>query len=349
MPFPNSLRVCVASALLLQACATPPAADPLKIHPNLQVRHSSNETAEAYYQLGRTHQAQGNLDTALTGYTYAIARDPRHAEARNAAAAIHAQQGRLAQARAMMLAVIVDYPAASQAYNNLGYIDHLRGDHAGAAQYIRRALELDPHNARALNNLRLVEAALAHAGPAAPGAPVPALPAAAPPPAPASATAARMALVQVVPNVYELRLTPKAAPPLMVGASVLASLPLPLAIAALPPAAAPAMAPVRLDVANGDGTPGLARRIGALFGQHGFPVARLSNERPFGQRDTRIEYRPGYAQPAEALRKLIAGPVVLAPVQALAAGADLRVVLGKNTQRAMAQRDSATQLRLATR
>ena len=329
----RTLRYCIASAFLLQACAAPPTAQDLKVHPALQVRHSSDETAEAYYQLGRNHQAQGNLDMALTGYTYAIARDPRHMEARNAAAAIHAQQGRLDQARAMMLAVLADYPSASQAHNNLGYIDYLRGEHAGAAQEIRRALALDPRNDRARNNLRLVEAALTAALPHAPApvaAPEPTLVAAVAP-----ALAPQIELVQVVPNVYELKMAPKAPPALLA--------------AVAPKAAAAPLAHSRVEVANGDGTPGLARRVGTLLGQHGFPVTRLSNERPFGQRTTRIQYRPGYMQQAEALRAVIEGRVQLAPVQTLAANADLRVVLGRDTQRALALRDAPASLKLAAR
>lgn len=331
-----TLRCCIASAFLLQACATPTARDPL-VHPTLQVRHSANETADAYYQLGRNHQVQGNLNLALTGYTYAIARDPRHMEARSAAAAIHAQQGRLDQARAMMLAVIADYPMASQAHNNLGYIDHLRGEHAGAAQSMRRALALDPLNRRAQNNLRLVEAALSVAAPVLASAPAPVAVTVAMAEAPAVVAVQvpervpQLELIQVVPNVYELKM-PKAIAPLV----------------ALKPASVPALAPMRLDVANGDGTPGLARRVGVLLGQRGFPVARFSNERPFGQRTTRILYRPGYARQAEALSKMMDGPVLLAPVQALAANADLRVVLGSDTQRAMAQREGAA-VRLAAR
>jgi tetratricopeptide (TPR) repeat protein len=339
----RSLRFYIASAFLLQGCATPPAPDQLKVHPNLQVRHSTNETAEAYYQLGRSHQLQGNLDMALTGYTYAIARDPRHMEARNAAAAIHAQQGRLDQARAMMLAVIADYPSASQAHNNLGYIDYLRGDHAEAVLHIRQALLLDPRNERARNNLLLADTALSKGVPDLPAAAI--APAA---PLVAAVTPADfereplMSLVQVIPNVYELKMTPKAPAP------VLAALPVTAARQVLA-ASDKVLSPSRLEVANGEGTPGLARRLGALFGQHGFPVARLTNERPFGQKITRIQYLPAYAKQAEALRKLIDGPVQLAPVQSLSASADLRVVLGKDTQRALAQRDSRSPLRLATR
>ncbi len=332
------LRFCIAAALLLQACATPPGPAQLAVHPALQVRHSSNDTAEAYYQLGRTHQAQGNLDLALTGYTYAIARDPRHVEARNAAAAIHARQGRLDQARAMMLDVIADYPSLAQAHNNLGYIDYLRDDHAGAARAIRRALVLEPGNERARNNLQLVDAALARAQPGAQsGAQEPAAPAApiAVAAAPTAPRAPQLALLQVVPNVYELKMTPPLAAPMR-------------ATTASPTAVA--LAPSRVEVANGDGTPGLARRVGTMLGQHGFPVARLSNERPYGQRSTRIQYRPGYGEQAEALRKLIEGRVDLAPLPALAARADLRVVLGRDTQRAMALHDAdGAPLRLATR
>lgn len=332
-----TLRCCIASALLLQACATRGTAPELAAQPVLQVRHSGNDTAEAYYQLGRAHQAEGNLELALSGYTYAIARDPRHMEARNAAAAIHARQGRLEQARAMMLALIADYPAASQAYNNLGYIDYLRGAHAGAAQEIRQALALDPRNERARNNLALVQAALAAAQP---GQPVPEpLPAAAPlvaVAAPAPERAPRLELVQVVPNVYELKMPA-------------AALPRPQ-VAALAPAMPVAPKAARLEVANGDGTPGLARRVGSKLGQHGYPVTRLSNDRPYGQRSTRIEYRPGYAAQAEALVKLIDGPVLLAPAPTLVVSADLRLILGKDTQRAMAVREAAGGTpRLATR
>lgn len=328
------LRGCIAGAIVLPGCAARQAPEPLKVLPNLQVRHSANDAADAYYQLGRNHQQQGNLSLALSGYTYAIARDPRHMEARNAAAAIHAQQGRLDQARAMMLALLADYPHAAHAYNNLGYIDHLRGAHAVAVRSFRRALEIEPRNERARNNLRLVETAMEKDLSAvdlpveAPAAPLPVTVPGAP----------QMALIQVVPNVYELKMTPNFAPRVPVALSQ------PTSAAVTQP-----LGTSRIEVANGVGTAGLARRVGALFRQHGFPVARLSNEKPFGQHATRIEYRPDHARQAEALRKLIDGPVQLAQVSTLATGADLRVVLGKDTQRAMALRDTATRLTLAAR
>jgi Flp pilus assembly protein TadD len=331
-----ALRYSITAAFLLQACAAPPPRAP-EVRPAMQVTHSANETAEAFYQLGRQHHQQGNLDVAMTGYSYAIARDPRHLEARSAAASIHAQQGRLEQARALMLAVIADYPGHAQSYNNLGYIDYLRGEHAAAVAAIRRALALEPRNARARNNLALAQAALAGHAPAPAGAPMlaaaPEAPAA-PLPAlavPAAVHPAQLELVQVVPNIYELRRpAERAAAP---------------ALLALQPAALPA---ARIEVSNGAGVTGLARRVGAMLGQHGYAVARLSNLRPFGLRTTRIEFLPGHQDRADAMRKLIEGPVQIAQVQSGAA--DVRLVLGTDTQRALALRDAGAGLpRVAAR
>lgn len=329
----HCLRFCLAGAVLLQACATP--TPPLRVEPHQQVRHSVNETAHAYYQLARQHQQAGDLDLALSGYTYAIARDPRHMEARSAAAAIHARQGRLEQARSMLLAVVAEYPSVSQAHNNLGYVDYLRGDHAAAATHMRAALALDPGNARARNNLALVESALAGPdGPASAPASEPAAPvrlAQAAPPlltaevAEVAETAPRMQLVQLLPNVYELKM-----------ALAPASTPVPAAAAA-----GAAMPAAGIEVANGDGTPGLARRVGTLLGKQGVRVARLSNHKPFGLQLTQVQYRRGYAAQAEALGKLLDGPVQLSESASLHAGADVKLVLGRDTRRALALRDAA--------
>jgi Flp pilus assembly protein TadD len=339
MTAPRSIQCCIAGALLLQACAAPKTSNALMVQPTLQVRHGTSETADAYYELGRHHQSQGNLELALSGYNYAIARDARHLDARIAAAAIHAGQGRLDQARAMMLAVVADYPDASQAHNNLGYVEYLRGEHAAAARSMRRALTLDRRNERARNNLLLVENALAAAAPALPAAPeAPIAVQAVPLPAPVAMAQAepvppRMELVRLDPNVYELKM-PK---------TVTAPVP-----QAMPPAAP--LARARVEVSNADGTPGLARKVGTLLGKQGMPVARLTNQRPYGQQATRIQYRPSHAAQAEALRKFIDGPVVMTASMPAGAYADVRLVLGRDTQRAMALRETAdTELTVAAR
>lgn len=352
MSAPRQLVCCIAGIFMLSACSTTTHTPrQLLVQPSYKINHSSDETAEAYYQLARHHQGQGNLDVALSGYTYAIARDPGHMEARIAAAAIHAQQGRLDQARAMMLAVVAEHPGVAQAHNNLGYIDYLRGDHASAVLEMRMALTLDGGNERARNNLRLAETALAGgaAGMLAAGPAPVAAPASDPPDRPLAlakapeppmavlavpavpAPAARMELVQLIPNVYELKMP-----------AARAVLPLAVTAATPAPAAAPATAPgaARVEVSNGAGTAGLARRVGAMLGKQGVMVARLTNQRPFGQQTTQILYRPQHATQAASLRKLIDGPVQMTASAQLAGYLDVRVVLGRDTQRALAQRDA---------
>jgi hypothetical protein len=336
------------------------------VQPALQVRHGANEAAATYVRLARYHQERGDLDLALQAYTHAIAREPRNLEARSGAAAIHAQQGRLEQARAMMLAVVADYPRAPQPLNNLGYIDYLRGDFAPAVAEMRKALALDPKNDKARNNLHLAETALAArvsqealatmaaaapapalaaaaqaAAPVAPPAPVPApavVQTAAPAPvvaavhAPAVEAAAparsapSMALVQIVPNVYELK-----AVPAMIAA--------PLPMVAQGPAAAAAPARLlprsRVVVANGNGAPGLAKRVSGMLGRQGIAVASVVNERPYGTHDTRIQYREGFREQAEALRTALRGKVLLVASNTMA-HADLRLSLGKDATRALA-------------
>jgi Flp pilus assembly protein TadD len=332
-----TIRTGILGACLLQACVAPQQRDML-VQPALQVRHSANETANAYYSMGKYHQDKGDLDLALTAYTYAIARDPHHLEARNAAAAIHAQQGRLDQARAMMLAVVADYPRASQSHNNLGYIEYLRGDFAGAAGAIRQALLIDPHNERARNNLRLAETALASGSapvlaPVAP-APAPVL-AAAPKAAPAAVAgpAPTMELKRLVANVYELKRS---------------QAPAPLA-AAVPPALARSDKLLRVTVANGNGAAGLARQASSLLVRHGIKVAAVVNDRPFGQSETRIQYREGFRRQAEALHAVVRGRLVLVATRDMAANTDVRLLLGKDARTVLAMREAMSATALAAR
>lgn len=310
---------------LLPSCRSGPAPLQALFHPAQQVRHGGNDGAMTYYRLGRYHQERGELEQALTAYNYAIARDPRGPLPRMAAAVIHAQQGRLAQARAMLLAVCADHPALVQPLNNLGYVYYLQGDYAAAATTFRAALALQPGNERALNNLRLAEATgLRPPAPAAMLAASAAAPAARPaaptaPQAPAQREPDGMQIVRTAPNVYELRAPARAA--------ALAAAPQPEAV---PLPAAGAAGAMRIEIANGNGEPGLAKRFRDALATQGFAAGRLTNARPFGQPSTRIEFRPGFASAAQNLRAALGGKAVLAPTDRLAPSADVRLLLGKD-------------------
>jgi hypothetical protein len=124
-------------------------------------------------------------------------------------------------------------------------------------------------------------------------------------------------LVELGPNVFELKRR---------------NAPLAATFVPLP---APAPAPVsdssaRIEIANGNGVTGMAKRIKQVLGQQGIAVIRLTNARPFRQVETIIEFRAGHAQDAEQLRDALRGHAVLVAAPQLPTQADLRLVLGKD-------------------
>ena len=366
------LALALFGVVLLSSCSHLPGPLHLMMQPVQQVRHTANDRATGYYRLGRYHQDRGDLELALTAYTYAIARDPAAAEPRIAAAILHARQGRLPQARAMLLAVCAEYPELVQPRNNLGYVYYLQGEYGAAAAAFRQALALEPANERALNNLALAEGASAQPVAAVPPRPAtPAQPAGAvalTPPVPATATAAAavpaqqsngLQLVRLAPNKYELRMpermqplplaavrTPAPAAAVKTAVALVATpvagiknaAPLPAAPAAgvktpVPLAAKPVAAvkqsASRLEIANGNGVEGMARRYKEVLGKRGIAVSRLTNARPFGRARSSIEFVPGFERQARELQAALGGkpPLQQAPAKE---ASHVRLVLGKD-------------------
>jgi tetratricopeptide (TPR) repeat protein len=133
--------------------------------------------------------------------------------------------------------------------------------------------------------------------------------------------ATHMELVKVAANVYELKDRVAAAPAIA-------------PVAAAPKAGAPAVPQAdkvrmaRLEVANGNGVAGMARRFRSLLGQMGIPVDRLSNDKPYQQVATTIQYSPGFERQAASLQKALQGKARLASKPPSAS--DVRLVLGKD-------------------
>lgn len=157
-------------------------------------------------------------------------------------------------------------------------------------------------------------------------------------PAPAS----RLELVALAPDVYELKL--KSTP-------VIASAPANEApekpiLASVPPLVSKV---ARLEVANGNGVEGMAKRIGSTLGQQGIAVSRLTNDRPYTQQATKIQYRAGYEQAAQTLKRALKGHAVLVEASDLSANTDMRLVLGKDVISQMAQIENrSSQAKVAT-
>lgn len=118
------------------------------------------------------------------------------------------------------------------------------------------------------------------------------------------------ALVKVGENVFELRNGSSAEPSQAVRA-----------LASTPLGEFPALAAARYEIANGQGSEGLARRLAALLGEQGIARPRLTNQRPFNQPASVIQYRDGYRDSAEAF----ASRLPFRPTLLATAGSELRV------------------------
>ncbi len=136
-----------------------------------------------------------------------------------------------------------------------------------------------------------------------------------------------MELIKINANVYELKARVAADPVVPAAPVVAAAAPRPAA-QAVPKAEQVRMA--RLEVANGNGVNGMARRFRSLLGQMGIPVERLSNDKPYKQVATTIQYSPGFEKQAASLQKALQGKAQLASKQL--AASDVRLVLGKDAR-----------------
>ena len=192
-------------------------------------------------------------------------------------------------------------PQIARVHNNLGYACLMLGKTREAIVAFETALALDPDYAKARRNLETARAREQAAQPLAtqPRAVV----------APVETSAAGN-LIRLAPNVYELRPASRPAQP------------------ARPPAA-PSRA-LRLEVTNGNGARGMARRVARRLARPGLTTARVINERSFRLELTEIRYREGQAGAAAALGALLAVTPRLVQSDRMSADVDLRIVLGRD-------------------
>jgi len=89
--------------------------------------------------------------------------------------------------------------------------------------------------------------------------------------------------------------------------------------------------PIRgVEVSNGNGIRGLAAVVARYFSSRGVQHARLTNQKPFGESRTRIEYRPGNSAEAARINAFLpkAAPQVVST--RLRPGVRVRLVLGND-------------------
>jgi tetratricopeptide (TPR) repeat protein len=137
----------------------------------------------------------------------------------------------------------------------------------------------------------------------------------------------RLSLNEVAPQVYELRMPVKktvavSPPPEQVITTGTA--------AGVRPTANAADSTSYLEVMNGNGVTGIARKVSRYLVAQGYPSAGARNLPHFNEVRTRIEYRPGHAEQARRLNELLPGQAVLSETAALGGRAKIRLVLGND-------------------
>ena len=340
-------RLAAASACLgLAACSTQLAHAPVAAWPD----------ADAAYVAGRQHFERGDLPAAQAAYEQALRHAPRHVNARNGLAVLHAQRGEHAAAIAQWQVLTQEAgmarPQQAYLFSNLGHAYSLDGRDAQALPVLEQACLLDPLNALAWQHLAQVlerlgqheRAALMRRQAASlrehdlrrdlavlRGAAAPQL-VPAPAPVPEAPAMARveitqsdgMARLQRVPAA--VRSVPAAVP----------ERPMPVASAPRP----------RLEIVNGNGVPGMAAALARSLAGAPVQVVRLANETSFQVARTRVEYRPAQEQAARQLARQLGTQVQTQAADCPAS--ELRLVLGRDlSDPAMLHRYYLQQLQLA--
>lgn len=343
-------RKAVAAAILVAAagCATRDA-DParqFRIEPVYSVSHATESAAssQAYYTLGKYFDDMHEWGRAVDAYRQAVAADTRNVEAVNALGVALAQGRHLAEAEATLRRAVALAPERTHIRNNLGFVLLVEGRPQDAMEQLNVAVSQDGTNGIALANLRNAMAQVQNSGGTATGGRAQAgrdvalggsdvadgaagAAASASVPKPAATT-------PISPVVQASPATETAAAATLAPASATAT-PTPVAmtppVAAAPEAGAPpALRISRLEVSNGNGVNGMAAQLGLWLAARGIPTQRLTNQQPFDQRQTVIQFRSGQDEAAHRLADLLPASAQTAPRASPDLASDVRVVLGRD-------------------
>ena len=347
----------IAAALLLAAtgCATPDADGPQawKIQPVLNVKHAV-QSSQGYYTLGRYHDGSKAWGLAADAYRKAISIDADNMEAYNALGVALAQSGRHAEAETVLRQAVALAPVLTHVRSNLGYVLMLAGRLDEAVLELKAAVLQDSGNPTAMANLRDAVAqrdAARNSSATAGATPV------TKPEAIASVITKPVAITfsnsgETVmagrtewveqPVLAALRVNDK--PTIAWGqqgavVSVPEPVPNPVSVAPQLPVSmttaatgrvGPGQPTSKLEVSNGNGTAGMAARVGRWLAAHGLQASSLTDQRPYTQVQTLVQFRNGHEEAAMRVARSLpgGGKALLVPTQGLRA--DVRVLLGRD-------------------
>jgi len=315
--------------------------------PNAQ---AASRADDAYIQ-GRNQHLGQHYEEAAASYRAALQADPGHINARNGLATLYAEQRQFAQAIEIWRALTDKLPLAAGPgkaflFGNLGHAYFLNGDYDNALAAFEKACLLDPLNDRAWHRLgetlqelgqderaqqmfRQAAALREHdfrtdyakAGGETEVAAIETAVKSAPHYTQEWAyTDVRVA----ADGTLELRRVP--------GPSSASTAPAGAPLAFVPPPVPSQAAPVVfLEIRNGNGVTGMARALSRQLGDKAMKVTRLTNEKGFNVRRTRVEYEVPFRAAAERLAARFGSAQVLEV--ASCKKTDMRLVIGRDLPR----------------
>jgi Flp pilus assembly protein TadD len=114
------------------------------------------EDSAILYNLGQCHDRLGDPAGAERLYRECLLRAPNHAACRHSLAMLWVRGGRQREAERMIEDWLTREPKLSSPYAEDGWLWHLRGDLPRAQSRLQQALQIDPHDLRALAELALI-------------------------------------------------------------------------------------------------------------------------------------------------------------------------------------------------
>ena len=326
----------LCSSVLLLACSNTPWRQ--------DVAAPAFAAADDSYLRGRNLYLARRYGEAIAAYEAALHIDGAHINARNGLAIAYAEQRDFARAIPIWRELtrtlnMSSGPASAFLFVNLGYAYLLGGDAEGAQVALEKACLLDPLNQRAWQYLgetllklgqeergrqmlRQAEALRGHDfhadyATANGGTRLPVIEQAVKRGQRPDEEWASVEVVRRDDGILELRRVAPESGAVRVE---------PVLSAASEPSAPEAVA--RLEISNGAGRQGLARLVSRQLRDPGLKVVRLSNEKGFGVRQTRVEYAPAFRTTAQRLARHVGSGD---PVEVEMAGhADIRLVIGRD-------------------
>lgn len=306
---------------------------------------------EARNALATTYSAQGKLDEAIAEFEAILKVTPQLAHLHNNLGYTYYLQNNLDKAIAAFETAIALEPRNPRAYNNLGLAYRKLGNTEKSRLAFARAADLNSGSAIA-DTPPALAAAPAAAGNIASIAPSIALQPPSPPtPLPLAGEGSERgrypAFTLTTVSPAATRLEPASLAQKVLGSITSSTKGLLTdsngAIGSSVTAATQGEESViagntlfRLEIANGNGVTGMARKVRATLVQQGLPASHLTNLKPYRQLTSFIQYRSGFHDQALRLSRTLIRPPVLVSNDRLRSGTDVQLVLGKDATSTMA-------------